>query len=110
MYGFPAMMCHTSGPAPAARTRISTSCSPHLRLLDVPELEHVGLAVPVLHDRLHGHSCLTLVVYGVHLLAYPRVYGVHLSSSGRPKVRKLRPGGERGWRRRSRRPRARASP
>ena len=28
MYGFPAMMCHTSGPAPAARTRISTSCSP----------------------------------------------------------------------------------
>ena len=28
MYGLPVMMCHTSGPAPAARTRTSTSSFP----------------------------------------------------------------------------------
>ena len=55
-YGSPVMRCHTSGPQPAACTRTSTSSSPTDGVLDVPELQHVGGAVPVLHDRLHGSS------------------------------------------------------
>ena len=48
MYGLPAMMCHTSGPGPGRPNPDQHVVLPGHRLLDVPELEHVRLAVLVL--------------------------------------------------------------
>ena len=45
-------------------------------LLDVPELQHVGRAVSVLNDRLHGVSPFGLSADG-HLVGL--VYAVHLA-------------------------------
>src|SRR4249920_1318060 len=83
MYGWPVMMCHTSGPAPAACTRTSTSLSSttgsstsrNSRTSGGP---YVSCAIAFMGSPLPP----TPRVYAVHLLAYSRVYVVHLSSPG----------------------------
>ena len=82
---------------------------PDRRRIDVAELKHVRLAVPVLRDRLDSSSSsvpFCFLVYAVHLRSQPRVYVVHLSTPARPGLER----GVGGWPRRSSRARRNASP
>ena len=45
---------------------------PDDRILEVPELQHVGRAVAVLDDPLHGGASCALDVYGVHVTSHGR--------------------------------------
>lgn len=66
-YGWPVIMCHVRpGPGPVHPDQ--NVLLSHRRNLEVPQLEHVRRAVPVLRDRLHL-ALLGLLVYAVHLMA-----------------------------------------
>ena len=90
------MIAQSAGLTPAARTRISTWSSPMLGLVDIPGLDDLARAVPVLHHGLHRWPPFAApsTAYGVRFVctAYATVYGVRCQGPGIGSLERRRKG------------------